>query len=141
MKTLLTFLMLTLGVQAADDRVANFSYGTPGQENYEEFSFWVKNNQPAEIQYVYGKDRKTLRLRYLKQDKRHFQVRFPNQLVLLLSPQGNQLRVYDLKGKYAAKTFSWHYEGPVNGVGTFCQACAEDETEAMQLLRRYYFVP
>ncbi len=145
--TILTGLTLTILSTApalALNQVANYSTGTPGAENYEHFSFWIKDNQVREIEYAYGKAGrlKPLTLKYLGHATlngvRGFQVRFPNALVLTVLPQGQQLKVVDNKGKYA-KTFNWEYEGPIDGKGTFCQPCTQDETTSMQLLSNYYF--
>ena len=66
-----------------------------------------------------------------------FRVRFSNGLILNLWPEGDKLRVTDTKGKYN-KLFSWEYEGPVNGIGTFCTPCAQDAAEALRLLKPYF---
>ncbi|MDR6195288.1 hypothetical protein [Siphonobacter sp. SORGH_AS_0500] len=120
-------------------QVANYSTGTPGHDTYEEFSFWARNNQRSTIDYTYGANRKSLRLTYLGKGKlpHSFQVKFPNQLVLTLIPNGNTLLVKDSKGTYN-KVFTWKYEGPVDGIGTFCTSCAKDEAAAIKIINRYY---
>lgn len=123
--------------QVNAQQVANYSTGTPGQENYEEFSFWVRDHQRSTIDYTYGINRKSLRLTYAGKKTSSFQVRFANRLVLTLTPRGNTLLVTDSKGTYR-KVFLWKYEGPENGVGTFCTPCAKDEKEAMKLIQSYY---
>jgi len=55
-------------------------------------------------------------------------------------PLAAQLQVTDERGTYN-KLFSWEYEGPVNGMGTFCEPCAGDPEEAMQLIRIYCLTP
>jgi len=63
-----------------------------------------------------------------------FKVKFSNGFTLTIIPQKDlSLIIKDHKGKYK-KHFKWMYEGPVNGVGTYCSVCAEDEKEAMQIL-------
>ena len=53
-------------------------------------------------------------------------------------PQPNyELNVRNIEGNYL-KTFKWEYEGPINGIGTFCTPCAEDEVEVMELLKIDY---
>ncbi len=132
-------LMLVTYNQTLAQQVANYATGTPGNENYEEFSFWVRNNQRSTIDYTYGANRKSLRLKYFGKgtNPSAFQVKFPNQLVLTLIPNGNTLLVKDAKGTYT-KTFTWKYEGPVDGIGTFCTYCAKDEKAAMKIIRTYY---
>ena len=51
-------------------------------------------------------------------------------------PQGDTLRVRDRKGSYD-KVFEWKYEGPVDGGGTFCTPCVE-ENDAADFVRRHF---
>ena len=141
----LSALALLLGpaatAQAQTPKVASYSYGQPGTAKYEHFSFWAQDGQRADLSYTYGKDRKEAKLTYLGPDKVNgkpaFKVQFPNKHVLYIIPTGTTLRVTDNK-LAAQKTFRWEYEGPVNGIGTFCQPCAADEKEAMQLVLGSY---
>jgi hypothetical protein len=138
----LALLLLTAATaQAQTQKVANYSYGQPGTAKYEHFSFWTQDGQRAELSYTYGKDRKEAKLTYLGLDKVNgkpaFKVQFPNKHILYIIPTGTTLRVTDNK-LAAQKTYRWEYEGPVNGVGTFCQPCAEDEKKAMQLVQSAY---
>ncbi|GAB4039319.1 hypothetical protein GCM10028774_40320 [Spirosoma jeollabukense] len=122
---------------SAQTKVANYSYGKPGTDTYEQLSFWMKDGQKSSIDYTYGKDRKDVKLRYVGKYEASFQVRFPNNTTLTVNPKGTTLIVVNTKSNYA-KTFVWEYEGPVNGIGTFCNVCAQDEKEAMRLIRTYY---
>jgi hypothetical protein len=65
-----------------------------------------------------------------------FKIEFSNGKQLYVIPTGASLRIVDEDGKYN-KLFRWEYEGPRNGIGTFCSVCAEDEKEAMRLVRRF----
>lgn len=131
---------LTLQAQA-QTKVANYYYNKAGTDQYEHFSFWIRNGQRADIAYAYGKDRKEVRLAYLGKDVVNrmpaFNVQFPNGTLLYLIPNGSNLNVTADKNRLP-KLFTWEYEGPVNGIGTFCSVCAQDGQEAIQLLRRYY---
>ncbi len=125
----------------AQTTVANYATGQPGTATYEQLSLWVKNGQRANIQYTYGKNGQTVPLRYAGQSQLRgrpgFQVQFANRHTLYLVPSGTTLLVA-ASPTAAPKTFAWEYEGPVNGVGTFCSVCAEDAPAAMRLLRTYY---
>ena len=65
-----------------------------------------------------------------------FKVQFSNGHTTTIIPSGIILKVSEA-GK-APKTFAWEYEGPIDGIGTFCEQCAEDEKAAMQLIKSYY---
>ena len=122
-------------------KVALYSFGQYGTTDYEQFSFWVKKNKRAEIYYTYGKDPKELKISFLGKGilngENGFKVQFPNKLILYIIPTNKQLKAADLTGKYL-KYFAWKYEGPINGIGTFCEPCAENDTEAMKLIKLYY---
>lgn len=142
MKGILTILLLLAGATAqAQSKVANYSYGRPGTKDYEHLSFWVKDGQRAELTYTYGKDRKQARLSYAGLDRVNgkpcFKVQFANKHTLYVIPTGTALRVTDNK-LAAQKTYTWEYEGPVEGIGTACVECAADEKEAMALLQASY---
>jgi len=64
-------------------------------------------------------------------------MQFTNKYVLYIIPAGLSLKVIDSSGTYS-KIFSWQYGGPVNGIGTHCDVCAEDDTDAMKILRLAY---
>ncbi|GAB3638392.1 hypothetical protein GCM10027422_39820 [Hymenobacter arcticus] len=125
----------------AQNQVANYGYGQPGTAGYEHLSFWTHNGRRSDVAYASGKNREDARLRYVGPSRRNgqpgFHVRFLNGHTLYLVPSGTTLRVATAPGA-APKTFTWEYEGPVNGVGTFCSVCAEDAPAAMRLLRAYY---
>jgi hypothetical protein len=141
-------LGIALGVGAlaarpalAQNQVANYGYGQPGTAGYEHFSFWTHNGRRSDVAYAYGAKREDARLRYAGPSKRNgqagFKVQFLNGRTLYLAPSGTTLRVATAPGA-APKTFTWEYEGPVNGVGTNCSVCVEDAPAAMRLLRAHY---
>lgn len=136
--TLLIFVMYSLKAQT---KVANYYIGKFGSNSYKRLSFWVKNGRISDVTYTFGQSDKESKLKYLgsrpMQDNPGFSVKFQNGYELNILPKGNKILVSDLTGKYQ-KTFSWEYEGPVNGRGTFCEPCAEDEKEAMVILTKNY---
>ena len=142
MYKLTTFLLLICSTAYGQElKVANYSVGKPGTADFEKFSFWVKDGVRENIDYVYGKDWKAATVAYAGKDRIRwgtcFKVKFTNNYVLYFTPKENILLVTDSAGKYK-KTFAWMYEGPENGVGTFCEPCAEDEDAAMELVKAYY---
>lgn len=133
-------LALLLPFAQSSARVANYSVGRAGSMSYEHFSFWIKDGK-LEASYSYGPGSKELPLSYKGVESCEgapcFKVVFPNGRALYIRPAGMRLKVTDQTKRYS-KVFRWEYEGPQNGVGTFCSACAEDEKEAIQLIKKHY---
>jgi len=128
-------------ISYAQTKVAIYSVGKFGTDKYEEFSFWIKDGKKTKIFYAYGKNEKEIKLSYfgktfLKEDF-CFEVKFPNNYILYIIPNGVKLKVIDSTGKYL-QNFSWRYEGPINGIGTYCDVCASDPAEAMEIINTYY---
>ena len=70
--------------------------------------------------------------------KKVFKVKFANNYTLTVLPQKNfSLKIKDKKGKYS-KILKWQYEGAIDGRGTFCSVCADDEEAAMRMIKTYY---
>jgi len=138
--SVLTSLLLLGPLAQAQTKIASYAYGKPGTATYERLSFWVEAGKRTDIYYAYGAARKEVRLQYAGKKQpaapAGFTLRFANGSLLSVVPSGTLLSVSG--GKGAAKRFAWEYEGPVDGRGTFCNECAEDEKEAMQLVRTYY---
>lgn len=140
---LTTLFLFCLGskVSNAQLKVAQYSYGKYATDQFEKFEFWAKGGRRSKIQYSYGKDSRKVQLQYLGKSKINgdscFKVRFSNEYILYIIPTGLLLEVIDSVGKYK-KTFSWEYEGPINGIGTHCDVCAEDDNDAMRILRLAY---
>ncbi|MBH8557237.1 hypothetical protein [Hymenobacter negativus] len=126
--------------RSAPTKVASYSYGTPGTVSYEHLSFWAKAGKRTDIFYSYGPDRKEVTVKYLGKTQLNgepgFKVRFANGNVLSVIPKGTLLAV-SAAGQ-TPNNFAWEYEGPVNGVGTFCDVCVADEKEAVQFMQTYY---
>lgn len=122
-------------------KVANYAFGKYGTPQYEYFSFWTQAGKPTEVTYRHGKDYEEITAKYLGagtyQGKKCFKVQLPGNPVLYVIPLGLKLNVAN-PAKSSNKVFIWEYEGPVNGMGTFCSECAEDEKEAIGLLNKYY---
>jgi hypothetical protein len=133
-------LMIVTGAATAQ-KVANYSVSKYGTETYEHFSFWQKAGKRAEITYSRGKDAKASPVKYIGvttyQGKKGFKIALPDKYLLSVIPVGNKLQII-APGKSYNKAYEWEYEGPVNGVGTFCNVCAQNEKEAMQVIKTYF---
>lgn len=117
-------ILLAMGVGAASaaPRVANYSTGTPGTASFEQLSFWVSADNRTRVVYSYGVNRREQPLRQLPSPRGTLRVRFGNGATLRIRRSGQQIRVVGIRFPYD-KAFRWHYEGPVNGVGTACTVC------------------
>lgn len=122
-----------------DAKVANFSLPgiDRGSPAFERLAFWSGPRGNA-VQYGYGADERVVQLQPLgpSRSSNGFAVRFPNGLVLDVVPRGDALLVSDRAGGYR-KTFEWQYEGPVDGRGTFCAPCV-DEDDAVEFVRERF---
>lgn len=123
-------------------KVANYSISEYANPKFEEFSFWITDKNEPVINYYYGKDAKEVKVKYLGKSKIGnvfcFKMILNDKLTLYVSQEKDKLRVKDLSGKYD-KLFNWMYEGPVNGIGTYCEPCTHDEQESKRFLSKYYF--
>lgn len=121
-------------------KVANYSVGKYSSPAYEHFSFWVDaDGKPLEIFYSMKDRNKETVFTYLGKtaDGKGFKVKAPNGATSSIYVVGNNLRVVNNKTK-RAKTFKWEYEGPVNGIGTFCTPCVEEPKEAAAFMKKYF---
>lgn len=138
---LLLLFFLNVSVEA-QIKVANFSTGKAGTKTYEHFSFWVEDDAIGDITYSYGKNGREIKLKYSGTDTldgiKAFKVEFPNGEVFYIVPKRTFLKVVNKKVNYD-KIFRWEYEGPVNGIGTWCDACTQDGKESVDLIKRYFF--
>lgn len=143
MKNLLFIFLTVFALNTnGQTKVASYFIGKYGSTQYEHFSFTTDKGKAVNVVYAYGKLPKEIKLKYLGAKSeisgKFFTVRFPNGRELLIQAKGLNIQVYAADGTYS-KTFAWEYEGPVNGIGTFCDVCAEDEKEAMAILKKGYF--
>jgi hypothetical protein len=139
--SLTTTLLLIVTSLSAQTKVANYCVGKYGTDKYEHIEFWIKDGKRTEINYSYGKDGKNIKLRYAGKDLINgdscFKVSFPNNYTLYIVAKNERLLIVDAEGKYN-KTFSWEYEGPIDGIGTFCDVCAENEEDAITVVKSAY---
>jgi len=94
------------------------------------------------VRHMDGKSARETKLQYLDKFRISgdscFKVQFSNKYFLYIIPSGLSLKVVDSSGKYY-KAFSWQYEGPIDGRGTHCDVCADDDIDAMGILRSVHF--
>lgn len=123
-------------------QVASYSNSEFGSSKYENFGFWILDNHNPVIHYQYGKKSLEVPVKYLGKCKvgnnKCFKMLLNNKLTLYVSIEKHNLRIKSASGNYN-KLFAWQYEGPVNGIGTYCEPCTQDEKESEKFLSEYYF--
>lgn len=119
-------------------RVANFAAAERMDGGYpaETLAFQT-GPEGREIRYRAGGG-EPLGLRLLEDTAKGegFSVALPGGSVWRIGFQGDVLTVDDGSGG-RPRLFLWHYEGPVDGRGTFCGPCVP-ETEAIAFVRRHF---
>ncbi|WP_143822276.1 hypothetical protein [Mucilaginibacter pedocola] len=131
----------TASLFAQTKKVANYFIGKPGTDTYKSYSFWVTDGKPSEISLATGANRTETKATYngkaTYQGKTCFKMTAADKKVYYVYPIDTKLAVVNAATK-KIETFTWEYEGPVDGVGTFCQPCAQDEKESMNLMKGSY---
>ncbi len=140
-----TALFITQSFGQTGGKVANFSYSNNESPDFESYSFWVRGNHRSDIDYSYKS--KTGQIKQLKlthsgvanwKGQKAFKVKYPNGLQLYIIPAGEEaLKIIHPDGSYS-KIFKWLYEGPVNGIGTWCEPCTQNGKEAVKLVKTHY---
>ena len=145
MKVKIALILSVIFMIAAADvhaqKASNYFFGKAGTNTYQHYSFWSANGKPTEITFTGGANRTESKVTYngkaTYQGKTCFKMTRANGKVFYVYPIGLKLAIVNATTK-KIETFTWEYEGPVNGVGTFCNVCAQDEKEAMTLLKAAY---
>ncbi|RFZ81651.1 hypothetical protein DYU05_17640 [Mucilaginibacter terrenus] len=138
---LATVLVVLTSITSYAQKVANYAAGKPGTSSYRGYSFYLTGTKPTEISFRSGADRNESNVTYngkaTYNGKRCFKMTLTGNKVYYAYPVGDKLAIVNATSK-KAETYTWEYEGPVDGRGTFCEACAEDEKEAMKLMKSSY---
>lgn len=126
--------------QSENGKVANYSVGKYNSAAYEHFSFWVDAaGKPMEISYSMKNRDQSMNFSYEGKtaDGKGFKVKAPNGAMSSIYVVGNNLRVVSDKTK-KAKIYKWEYEGPVNGIGTFCTPCVPEPKDAALFMKKHF---
>lgn len=120
----------------SQNRVANFAAAGRMDGNHPAaiLRFW-SGPDGQDIFYTPA-DGRSVRLRLLGGNRQGFSVELPDGMIWKIVPQGDVLLVHDGDGG-RPRIFMWHYEGPINGRGTFCAPCVP-ESEAAEFVRRHF---
>lgn len=122
-------------------KVANYYSGKSGTSAYQGYSFWTKGRQASAVTFYHGVNRDEIKVVYagkaIYKNQQAFKIMFPNKSLFYVIPSGYDLKIVNVSLN-KTETFKWEYEGPVNGIGTFCDVCTQDEKEAMKLMKITY---
>ncbi len=133
---LLTFISSDV---LAETKVANFSFGKPHTENYVKFAFYIDDGKEAGVYRTEGKDLKETKghLYAVGNTNNSFKVEFEDKKIFIITTNGESLLISESAEK-GTQIYKWEYEGPVDGVGTFCEQCADGPKEATTLVSKAY---
>jgi hypothetical protein len=127
-----------------DVKALTYIAGKSGTREYEVLSFWIKTDRRAYIRYSHGKEGEDTVLTWLGLDtvgdEKAFKASFPapdNRRFYIIQ-KGYDLQVSDPDHAYL-KTYLWENENPLADSTVRCPICAQDEKEAMEWMRKYFF--
>ncbi len=133
---LITILILAPYLSEAQ-KIARYTTGDAGDDDYEEISFW----SDKKIFYKKGTDTVAYPVQYMGatfyQNERAIMLQLPDKTTLRALPfDDGRLSISGLTTKYY-KMLKWVHEGPLNSKG-ICLACTVDAKEALTLLKKTY---
>jgi hypothetical protein len=124
---------------------AFFMVGDYNNPEWEKLVFEV-NSKTSEhtISYSYKKNEKGYKLEILSvkdvDKKPALVVRIPkfNKIYYILKDKKNEKLIMTSEDKTYKKSFLLGYEGPVNGVGTYCSSCANEPEDAFKIVSMFF---
>lgn len=122
-------------------RVAHFAAGTRGTKSYQRLTFRVIDAKRDRITFAAGAAEEEQPMAWLGPTRCAtndcFRIQFPTGQILSITPRGVTLRV---RGGTVptVRAYHWEYEGPINGIGTSCDACAESAADAVRIVRSHF---
>lgn len=132
-KNFYTIICMLFATNLYAQRVAYFSSGTYGTKNYEQLEF----NKDRTCYYRYGSKNKEYQIIYLGSRNGVFNVTLPNNIIASVYVYKEYIEIKAIKGYYN-RIFTWQYQGPSDGIGTWCESCCQSENEAYKFLKRHY---
>ncbi len=137
MRYLLFTLFIILPFLSDAQKLARYTTGTPGSDDYQEISFW----SDKKIVYKKGRDAKEYGVQFLGvtfyQNEKAMMLQLPDNTTLRALPfDDGRLSVSGLMGNYF-KMMKWVHDGPKNTKG-ICLPCTVNEKEALTLLKKTY---
>ena len=137
---LLTILVCCISALKAQQKThAFFMLGNYSYSKWEKLEFDL-NDGVGEITYSYAKKPDGVKLKILGTkyigDIKVLMVQIPGfAKTFYINPDPKKSRVqFESSDRKYNKWFPLGYEGPVNGIGTFCEQCANEPNEAFEIV-------
>ncbi|QJD81289.1 hypothetical protein HH216_08435 [Spirosoma rhododendri] len=135
--------LLSRPTLAQEKTSAFFMVGDCASPDWEKLSF-EKTKAGSVLTYAYKQHEDGVRLQPVGvksvNGQRVLLVRMPGvsqPYMIRRDRAGERLVMTSQDGRYR-KLFKLGYEGPVNGVGTFCETCANEPADAFRLVDAYF---
>lgn len=128
-----TVFLCLLGLTGYAQSVAYYSSGVYGTKNYEQLEF----NKDKTCYYRYGSKDKEYQITYLGSRDGIFNISLPGNIIASVYVNKDYIQLRSINGNYN-RIFSWQYQGPVNGIGTWCETCCQSGNEAYKFLRKHF---
>ena len=139
----LLFLLIVGRGYSQDKTHAFFMIGDYDSPQWEKIEFDL-TGQGKEITYSYRTNERGHKLQLLGMKyagtRKELTVKITGTTkiyVLLSDPKNRRITMLSKDGTYK-KTFALGYEGPVNGVGTYCDHCANEPEDAFKLVDVFF---
>lgn len=122
---------------------AFFMIGDYASPRWEKIEFDL-TRQGGEITYSYRKNERGHKLQTLglrsSGNQKGLMVKIPetNKTYVIIRDKKNQRIIMMSDDGTYRKTFPLGYEGPVNGVGTYCASCANEPEDAFKLVDSFF---
>jgi hypothetical protein len=118
--------------------IGNYSY-----PEWEKLEFELRDYKRV-IRYSYKKNEKghvlqTLGTKYIGNQKALI-VRIPkyDKTYLILTDKRNSRIIMMSEDQTYKKSFPLGYEGPIDGIGTYCDSCANEPKEAFEIVNSFF---
>jgi hypothetical protein len=137
------FLLVSRPTLAQDKTHAFFMAGDYASPNWEKLIF-DNTKSGQKLTYAYKQRETGIQLKPIGKKRVAGQTVVLVRMAGISQPYlirrdraGQKLIMVSQDGQYK-KTFTLGYEGPVNGIGTYCASCANEPADAFKLVDAYF---
>ena len=139
----LLFITCSYSLVAQQKTYAFFMFGTLQDKNWERLEFTIDKEKNT-INYSYAKNEKGIELVLIDSPNTTSNpncifVKIPKLDKVYMISINEQLDaiVFEALDKSYKKTFILGYEGPIDGIGTYCESCANEAEDAFEIVRLF----